>query len=81
MPVVAVQRHVAGVRHREVVAHLASGQHLGVAPLGDDHAQVGGLVVVAHLDDLARILQCFVKGLAADLPVGRGSNLHNFIAP
>ena len=61
MPIVAVQRHVAGVRHREVVAHLASGQHLGVAPLGDDHTQVGGLVVVAYLDNLAGILQGFIK--------------------
>ena len=53
MPVKLRERHIAGVGHSEVVAHLAPSQHLGITPLGDSHAQVGGLIVVAHLDDLA----------------------------
>ena len=63
--------HVGGVRHRDVVPHLAARQHLGIAPLGDGDAQVGGFIIVGQLDDLARILQGFVKGGAAELPVGR----------
>ena len=47
MPVKFAERHVAGVGDGEVIPHLAPGQRLGVASLGDGHAQVGGLVVVA----------------------------------
>ena len=53
MPVEIFERHVAGVAHGKVVAHLAPRQSLGVAPFGDNYAQVGGLVEVADLDDLA----------------------------
>ena len=45
VPEEVFQRHVAGVGHREVVAHLTPCQYLGIAPLGDGHAQAGGLVV------------------------------------
>ena len=79
MPIKIGERHITGVGDRDVIAHGAAGQCLGVAPLGDGHTQVGGLVVVAHLDDLAGIFQCFIESLAADLPVGRRSYLDDFI--
>ena len=48
----------------------------GKVPVGFQSTR---LIVVAHLDDLARILQSFVKGLAADLPIGGSGYLNNFI--
>jgi hypothetical protein len=42
--------------------------------------QVGGLVVVGQLDDLAGILQRLIKGGAAELPIGRGGDFNDFIA-
>ena len=54
VPVELRERHVGGVGDGEVVPHLAARQRLGVAPFGDGDAQLGGLVVVGQLDDLAR---------------------------
>ena len=79
MPVKIGERHVAGVGDGKVVPHLAPGQGLGVAPLGDGHPQVGGLVIVGHLDDLPRVLQRFIKNGPTDLPIGRRCGFHNLI--
>ena len=57
MPVEVLQCHVGRVGHRDVIPHLAARQHLGIAPLGDGHAQIRGLVVIGQLDDLAGILR------------------------
>ena len=45
MPEEVLQIDIAGVGDRDVIPHGLAGQQLGVAPLGDGHAQVGGLVV------------------------------------
>ena len=45
VPVEGFQRHIAGIGHRNVIAHLAVGHDLGIAPLGNGHAQRRGLVV------------------------------------
>ena len=81
MPVKLRERHIAGVGHSKVVPHLAARQRLGIAPLGDGDAQVGGFVVVGQLDDLARILQGLVKHGVAELPIGRGGHFNDFIPP
>lgn len=74
VPEEVVQRHIGGIGHCEIIAHGVAGQQLLVARLGDGYFQIGGLVVVADLDDLAGILQGFVKGLSAELIIGRGSD-------
>ena len=80
MPVEFGERHITGVRHGDVVAHLAARQGLSVAPLGDGDAQVGGLVVVGQLNDLAGIFQRLIKHGAAELPVGRSGHLSDLVA-
>ena len=74
------QGYVGGVGHRQIVAHGLAGQHFGVAPLGDGHAQIGGLVVGADLDDLSGVLQRDVMDGGIYLPVGRGCDFNYFIA-
>ena len=80
MPVEALQIHIGGIGHGNVIPHLAPGQQLGVAPLGNGHPQDGGLIVIGQLDDLARIFQGHIKGLIGEPPIGRGGDLPELVA-
>ena len=80
MPVEILQGHVGGVCHRQIIPHGLAGQHLGIAPLGDGHPQIGGLVVGADLDDLPGVFQRDVMDGGIYLPVGRGCDFNHLIA-
>ena len=80
VPVEILQGHVGGVCHRQIIAHGLAGQHLGIAPLGDGHTQIGWLVVGADLDNLAGVLQRDVMDGGIYLPVGRGCDFNHLIA-
>ena len=81
MPEEVLQVHIAGVCHRQVIAHGLAGQYGGVAPLGDGHAKVRRLVKGADLDDLSGKLQRHIMDGGIHLPVGRGGDLHDLIPP
>ena len=80
VPVEGLQRHIAGVRHRNVITHLAADHDLGIAPLGDGHAQRRGLVVGGELDDLACIFQRHIMDGGIQLPVRRSLDFTNLVA-
>ena len=80
VPVEGLQRHIAGVRHRNVITHLAAGHDLGIAPLGDGHAQRRGLVVGGELDDLACVFQRHVMDGGIELPVRGSLDFTNLVA-
>lgn len=57
VPEEGFQRHVGGVRHRQIVAHGLARHDLRVAALGDADAEAGGLIIGRELDDLTGIFQ------------------------
>lgn len=81
MPVEIVECHIRGIGNaREVIPHGRTRLYLMIAGLLDGHAQLGRLIVLTELDDLAGILDLCLHPLAVDLIVRRRGHLSHIVA-
>ena len=80
MPEETFQSDIAGIGDGKIIAHGVPSQHRGVAPLGNGHAQIGGLVIGRELDDLPGVFQRDIVNSGVHLPIGRRRDLLDLVA-